>query len=332
MDRTLVPLGHTPPRPLDLQQLRSELTALWRDEGKGVSRACHATLVLMVSPGEDPDPLLDDLVLTHPSRVLRVEHDAKLPPRDVVAWASGCCMKRSSGMLVCSETLHFLTGEEAEDRLPSIVRSLAVSGVPLAVISRGPSPLHLSWVDELGDDVDVIVGRSGGLDLIEAQELWRESVKRTGLPRVEDVTWDELRPWRTAIQSTFDRADNVARLQALSQVKIEIGQRPEPSPAGWLLAGWLGSRLGWKRTRKLGANRIQVERPGGLTILELQSAPASDTVTLRFEDESEPLTWVSKELRTETPSAPLSRTLHRHDFSPVAVAARNMALELAEDT
>src|SRR5262245_38650797 len=114
MDRTLVPLGHTDPHPLDLQQLRADLRTLWREEGKGVSRACHATLVVIVSPGEDPDPLIEDLVLTHPSRVFCIEHDPKLSADAVVAWASGCCMKRSSGLLVCCERLHIRIGAEAE--------------------------------------------------------------------------------------------------------------------------------------------------------------------------------------------------------------------------
>ena len=184
MDHALVPLGHTPPRALDLQQLRAELSSLWREEGKGVSRACHATLVVVVAPGEEPDVLLEDLVLTHPSRVLRIQRDPKVPSQDVVAWATGCCMKRSGGKLVCSETLHFMTGDGADARLPSIVRSLAVGGVPLVVICQETSPLRLGWVQELGDDVDVIVGRSGGLDLAEAQELWHQSVEHERSPRV----------------------------------------------------------------------------------------------------------------------------------------------------
>ena len=332
MARALVPLGHTEPHPLDLQQLRADLTTLWREEGKGVSRACHATLVVIVSPGEDPDALIEDLVLTHPSRVLRVQRDAKLPPNDVVAWASACCMKRSSGMLVCSETLHFLTGEAAEERLPSIVRSLAVGGVPLAIICRETSPLRLLWVNELGDDVDMIIGRSSALELRDAVELWRESAKRAERPRVEDLTWDELRPWRVAMESRFDRAREVTRLAALSNVRVEMGRQPESSPAAWLLAGWLGSRLGWRRPETLGSSRVQVERSGGRTLIECQPALAMDSVTLGFEDGSEPITWTLMELRTESPSAPLSRALHRHGFHPVAESARRFALELAQGT
>jgi glucose-6-phosphate dehydrogenase assembly protein OpcA len=332
MDRTVVELGHTEPHPLDLQQLRTDLSALWREEGKGVSRACHATLVVIVSPGEDPDALIEDLVLTHPSRVLRIEREPKLAPQDVVAWASGCCMKRSSGMLVCSETLHFRTGEAAQERLPSIVRSLAVGGVPLVIICREMSPLRLLWVDALGDDVDMIVGRSGALELEEARELWRESVERARRPRVEDLSWDELRPWRAALQSRFDQARELTRLTLLSNVKLEMGSRADSSPAAWLLAGWLGSRLGWRRPEGAGPNRIRVERTGGFTLIECGPALVTDTVTLTFEDGSEPMRWALKELPTESPSAPLSRTLHRHAMSAVAVAARKMALALAQGT
>ena len=332
MDRALVSLGHTQPHPLDLQQLRADLSTLWREEGKGVSRACHATLVVIVTPGEDPEALIEDLVLTHPSRVLCVERDPKLPPNDVVAWASGSCMKRSSGMLVCSETLHFLTGEAAEDRLPSIVRSLAVGGLPLAILCRETSPLRLLWVNELGDDVDMVVGRSSALELRDAVALWRESVERIERPRVEDLTWDELWPWRMAMENRFDQVRDVTRLSALSNVKVEMGGRPEPSPAAWLLAGWLGSRLGWRRPQPLDSNRVQVERSGGHTLIECHPARVTDAVTLGFEDGSEPITWTLKELRAESPSAPISRALHRHEFQAVAVAARRLALELTQGT
>jgi len=332
MDRSLVPLGHTPPHALDLQQLRMELSALWREEGRGVLRACHATLVVIVSPGEDLDDLLDDLVLTHPSRVLRIERDPKLGSREVVAWGSGCCMKPSSGMLVCSETLHFRMGQDADDRLPSIVRSLAVGGVPLAVISRSASPLHLHWVNELGEDVNMVVGRSSALDIAEALELWTESGKRSRPPRVEDMTWDEIRPWRTAIQSCFDRPRELERLAALSQVTLEIGPRLEQSAPAWLLAGWLGSRLGWHRPVRKAKGSVEVERKSGCTLIEVRPALAADTVTFAFEDGGESIRFTSKDLHTESPSAPLSRTLHRHAFNAVAVSARNMARKLAEGT
>ena len=328
MDRALVSLGQTKPHPLDLQQLRSDLSALWREEGKGVLRACHATLVLVVSPGEDPDPLIEDLVLTHPSRVLCIQPDPKLPPRDIVSWASCCCMKRSSGMLVCSETLRFVTGEGADERLPSIVRSLAVGGLPLVVICRETSPLHLSWIDAIREEADMIVGRSGGLELGEALELWRESTKARGT-RVEDLTWDELRPWRSVIQSRFDRARDVSRLSALSEVTLEMGQRSSIAPAALLLAGWLGSRLQWTRPERLAPNRVRVKRSGGEILIEFQPGLVADTVRFGFEDGGEPMRWTSKELRTESPSGPLSRTLHRHAFNPVAVGAQKMAIELA---
>jgi hypothetical protein len=330
MDRALVPLGNTPPRPLDLERLRSDLSTLWREEGKGVSRACHDTLVVVVSPGEDPDPLLEDLVLTHPSRVLRVERDPKLPPTDVVAWASGCCMKRSSGMLVCSEIVHFQVGEAAGERLPSVIRSLAVGGVPLVVICRQASPLGLDWIDAVAGDLDLIVGRSSALGIVKGLELARESIDADRRPRVEDLTWDEIEPWRAVIQSSFDHARAVSRLDALSELKLELGKQPGLSTPGLYLAGWLGSRLRWNRPASLGADRVRVDRSGGHTVVVFQPGLVIDAVTFAFDDGGEPMRWTAKDLRAESSSAPLSRALHRHAFDPVAVAARKMALKLAE--
>ncbi|HET9233692.1 MAG TPA: glucose-6-phosphate dehydrogenase assembly protein OpcA [Candidatus Eisenbacteria bacterium] len=333
MDHALVPLGNTVPHALDLAKLRSDLSTLWREEGRGVSRACHATLVVVVSPGEDPQSLLDDLVLTHPSRVLRIEHDPKLPQTEVVAWASGCCMKRPSGTLVCSETIHFMVGEDAGRRLPSVIRSLTVGGVPLVVISREISPLGLSWVAELEGDVDSVVGRSAALTFREGLELWEAWTHEGRRPPVQDLTWDELDPWRGIIQSRFDRAREVSRLASLSEVRLESG----PGPGHWLemalLAGWLGSRLRWTEPRKIEGGRWSVRRAGGETAIVFERHPEAaglQQVTFAFDDRSEPIRWGKDALPVETPSAPLSRGLHRHDPDPVAWGACRFALELAE--
>ena len=332
MDRSLVSLGDTAPRALDLARLRSDLSALWREEGRGVSRACHATLVVVVTPGEDPEPLLDDLVLTHPSRVLRIEHDPKLPRGEVVAWASGSCMKRPSGTLVCSETIHFMLGVNAENRLPSVIRSLAIGGVPLVVISRVISPLGLSWVVELENDVDSVVGRSIALAFREGLDLWEAWMHGERRPRVQDLTWDEIDPWRRVMQSRFDRRAEVSRLASLTEVRLEGG----PLPGHWLemalLAGWLGSRLGWTEPRKVEGGRWSVQRDGGETAILFErqrEARGLQQVTFVFDDGNEPMRWGREALPVESPSAPLSRGLHRHGPDPVALESCRFALDLA---
>jgi glucose-6-phosphate dehydrogenase assembly protein OpcA len=345
MDRSLmpqsaiVPLGTTSPRPLDLQALRADLTALWREEGRGVSRACHATLVLLVSPGEDPEPLLEDLILTHPSRVLRVERDPKLPAGEMVAWASGSCMKRSWGNLVCSETIHFRAGSGAESRLPSVIRSLAVGGVPLAVICREASPLRLGWIEEVREDVDLIVGRSGALDRSQGLELWKQATAPGQRPRVEDLSWEELDPWRHAVQSSFDRAVEIPHLAALSGVTIQVGKHPGSMLEALLFLGWLGSRLDWTEPRSLDARRLRVRHRKGGTEIHLEGSGQGAgllSVTFSFEDGRESLGWSlpsgagSNRVPAESPGAPLSRILHQHEGNHIALAARKQALRLTE--
>ena len=121
----------------------------------------------------------------------------------------------------------------------------------------------------------------------------------------------------------------MTRLSALSHVTLELGKRPG-APLAWLLAGWLGSRLAWRRQERLNPNQIRVERTGGHTTIEVRPGLVADTVTFAFEDGKAPVTWTAKELPAERQSAPLSRTLHRHAFSTVAMAARKMALKLTQ--
>jgi glucose-6-phosphate dehydrogenase assembly protein OpcA len=248
--RDLIPLGTTARRGLDLAALRGDLAALWRQEGHGIARACHATLVVSVSLAETYEALLDDLVRARPSRVILLEPGPSLAAEEIQAWASGSCFRRPGGdALICSETIHLTVGVGAEMRIASAVRSLTVGGLPLEVLVLDGSPLALVWLERLGEEVDRVLFQSAGLEAGECLALWERCRRHSERPRFQDLTWAKLEGWRWAVASRFE-GEQAARLRSLRRVTLSLEGAAHGSAEALLFAGWLGSRLGWTKVRR----------------------------------------------------------------------------------
>jgi glucose-6-phosphate dehydrogenase assembly protein OpcA len=249
----LVPLEEREHGDLDVSRLRSDMIALWREEGaastggKAVTRACLSTLVVPDGSGEDEDGdgLLSDLLSLRPSRAILIHSDPGRPPGSVDAWVGGACFRRADGgSLVCSEVVHMTAGPDTGARLASAVRSLRVGGVPLFVVAPWTSPTAIDWLGRLDAVVDAVLGDSGPLPAAEARALWRRCADG-GEPRWGDFLWEDLEDWRRAVASWFDRPGQGPKLAALNAVTIETAEGREGLHKGLLLAGWFASRLGW---------------------------------------------------------------------------------------
>lgn len=64
---------------------------------------------------------------------------------------------------------------------------------------------------------------------------------------VVDLAWLRSTPWRERIAATFDPPRLRPELQTISGLTIR--HHPESAAAALLLAGWMGSRLGWTAQR-----------------------------------------------------------------------------------
>lgn len=71
-----------------------------------------------------------------------------------------------------------------------------------------------------------------------------------GAPIIGDFTWLRLEPWRQLIAQFFDPTDVQRSLETIDQVTIRYAEVRDDGSSGLaaalLMAGWLGSRLGWQ--------------------------------------------------------------------------------------
>ncbi len=75
-------------------------------------------------------------------------------------------------------------------------------------------------------------------------------VERSGSLIVGDFTWLRLQAWRELIAQFFDPPDVQKSLKAIDQVTIHYAETRQDGSSGLaaavMMAGWLGSRLGWE--------------------------------------------------------------------------------------
>ena len=247
----IVPLGRKELRGLDVDVLKSDLAALWREAGGGseksaVSRACHATLVIPARLDESVDDRVLEIIQAHPSRVILVRDDPSRDPGDVEAWVSASCTRRpGSGSLVCSESVHIVAGPDTERQVASAIRSLAIGGLPVIILSESVSPLEVPWVSRLEGVSDLVIGDSERMSVAGGVEFWRRIAADQGATGYRDLQWARLIDWRRAIASWFDRREEKTSLRAIRSATVTIADCSGGRLKARLLFGWLGSRLGW---------------------------------------------------------------------------------------
>jgi len=247
-----------------------------------VTRAAQATLVVVEGTGEGTE-LLDELLARYPARGILLSIPADRPRGDVEAWVSATCRRDpAGGGLLCSEVIHIEAGPGSDERLASGIRALAVGSLPVVVLAPTVDPLQLEWLALLAGEVEVVAVASGRRGWPGARPLW-EHIASESSPRYADLLWVRLEDWRGALARWFDRPGEASRLGKLTGVRF-VADGGDRDPAALLLAGWLGSRLGWS------AGRADADSPrvafAGAT--EQQGTPGTiREVGLEFEGKAE---------------------------------------------
>ena len=236
-------------------RIEEELRSLWSQEAgdtdsEVVLRACLLNLVIF-SDADWQQPArqsaLSEIASHHPSRIVHISPAGK--GEELSARAEIRCHGSSGGRRqVCCEVVHIEASEEAEDRLPSLIRNLSVPDLPSVLWWDRPVDLEDPLFEEISASADHIIIDTSGLEF-GRPELRRLSarIEKSRWTRLSDLNWSRLTPWRTAVADFFDPPTDPALLGALSKIDIAYGSESEGRLPlrPLLIASWIGSRLEW---------------------------------------------------------------------------------------
>ncbi|MCZ6728220.1 MAG: glucose-6-phosphate dehydrogenase assembly protein OpcA [SAR324 cluster bacterium] len=255
--------------PVEPARVEDDLTSLWRQagdaaqkEGRGnVTRACLWNLVVY-----NPRPhkkfkdasghgyglrrLLDEVILSLPARILRLEFaESKqvLPAgKDAMAWVAAKCLDAPGGKRqIHGEEINLqVHGKSGDSHFPSLVRALLQPSLPIALLGLDDLP-HEGWMLEqllnLCDRV-LVDSQSNEYDC-NLERIYEYQQSAPG--HIVDIGWMRLTPVRYLLAGFFDSPHQAAQLKRIEHIAVEA--TPGGQNTALLLLGWLLSSCGYSR-------------------------------------------------------------------------------------
>jgi glucose-6-phosphate dehydrogenase assembly protein OpcA len=276
---------------------------LVREKGLPHARASVLNLIVTVVDGAAADRAVRTLLglgVRHPSRAIVVvpdEGETGGGPLD--ATISTHCNEHvnGGGDRVCYEEIMLTVRGEAADHLSGVVAPLLIHDLPTHVWWPGDPPFGdpvFEQVVEMGDRV--LVDSGDFADLLGGLRRLAQLRRRSG---VGDLSWERLAWWQELTAQFFDAPRFRRYLPNLSRLRIRYAVTPprsarhdeddevapgtvSPMAQALLYAGWIATRLGWRRHRTIapltdGGFRLRLEGKHEMIDLDVQPV-ATDEV------------------------------------------------------
>jgi len=343
----------------DVARIEAQLAELWRGtagDGDPVTHACTLNLVVVCSDGMEDLQAATNLVArvaeTEPGRALvvsfpednRQDGDAEGGSVDgMQVYVSAHCHRGADGTQICSEQITLEARGAGRELIPATVLQLLVGQLPVYTLWRrqefGDDPLPRALLDMSDRFIANSGNRHDPLRAIRGLQRFAASVSGEG--RTADISWERVECWREALASFFDAPTLRPSMEQITGLAIEASGPAgdgHVTAAGAYLAGWLASRLGWKRDqvrisfaaatdlppREVASVRIETSIDGAPAALVARRIdPTSDVVLLSAETEKScPLPWKIK-LPARDDAALLCGLLQRSRKDPIFDAALN---------
>ena len=287
------------------------------EKGLPHARASVLNLIAVVLDDAAADRVVRTLMalgVRHPSRaiVLVPEHGANGRPLDARI-STHCNDALGGGDRVCYEEVVLFVRGEAAGHLAGIVAPLLIHDLPTHVWWPGDPPFGhpiFDQVVELGDRV--LVDTADFTDLAPGMRRIAALRRRSG---VGDLNWERLAWWQELTAQFFDAPRFRRYLPNLSRLVIRYAVAPSGAVAGGgraggsdetapgvaspmaqavLYAGWIATRLGWRRYRTIESLR------DGAFVLKLEGKHEMVDLMIRPEetDELRPGELISVRLRS----------------------------------
>jgi glucose-6-phosphate dehydrogenase assembly protein OpcA len=252
------------------------------EKGLPHARASVLNLIVMVSDSAAADRVVHTLMalgVRHPSRaiVLVPEEGSSDAPMDARI-STHCHDVAGGGDRVCYEEVVLVVRGEAASHLSGVVAPLLIHDLPTHVWWPGDPPFSDPVFEQLVDMGDRVLFDSA--DFADLQS----GLRRLGTLRrksgVGDMSWERLTWWQELTAQFFDAPRFRRYLPNLSRLVIRYATPSSrsrhddsddvapgvaaPMAQALLYAGWISTRLGWRRHKTLepltdGGFRLRLE-------------------------------------------------------------------------
>ncbi|HEX2766254.1 MAG TPA: glucose-6-phosphate dehydrogenase assembly protein OpcA [Candidatus Limnocylindria bacterium] len=270
------------------------------EKGLPHARASVLNLIVVVTDEAAAERVVRTLLglgVRHPSRalVLVPQPEATGPAIDARI-STHCHDVVGGGERICYEEVVLTVRGEAARHLSGVVAPLLIHDLPTHVWWPGDPPFRSGLVDqlvELGDRI--LVDSSDFSDLLNGLRRLAALRRRTG---IGDLSWERLAWWQELTAQFFDAPRFRRYLPNLSRLRIRYAVAPpvsarreeaeeiapgvrEPMAEALLYAGWIATRLGWRRYATVapldgGAFRLTLEGRHEMVDLDVRSVPTDD--------------------------------------------------------
>ena len=287
-------------RDTSVQSVERYLNGLWamseepRDDlvtEKGLPHA-RASVLNLIATVPDLDGAervvrtMLELGVRHPSRALVLVAEPSAPAAGIDASVSAHCHPAAVGSeQICYEEVVLTVRGEPAAHLSGVVAPLLIHDLPTLVWWPGDPPFSDPTFDQMVDLCDRLIIDSGDFsDLALGMRRLASLRRRSG---IGDLSWRRLGWWLELSAQFFDAPRFRRYLPNLNRLAIRyaVPSAGAASPAGrallaqpLLYAGWIASRLGWKRHAAVqrlhdGAFRLQMEGRYEMVDLVIEPVP-----------------------------------------------------------
>lgn len=296
--------------------IAAHLARLWTDQprdndhtvteaGLQHARASVLNLIVMVPDEAEAAHVVETMIglgVRHPSRAIVLVADAKAEGPALSAGITAHCHRAANASeSICYEVIVLTVRGEAAEHLAGVVAPLLIHDLPTHVWWPGDPPFADAIFDQLVEMSDRVV-----VDSDEFGDLLRGLRRLTTLRRrsgVGDLAWRRLGWWQELTAEFFDAPRFRRYLPNLSRLAIRYAvptpgrrrrsRRPttgqlqprviSPLAGPVLYAGWIASRLDWRRSatsEPLTNGRLRLTLEGRYQMVDLRIEPVeTDALT-----------------------------------------------------
>ncbi len=271
---------------VDPDSIERGLAELWREAGKSsvrgqpVTRACLWNVVVHLDERfDDPSDMTTEFqqalsglprYLANRTIVLKTRKHVE-GERELTSWISANCIPAGLGKkLVCSEEITLAARGEGLSHLPSLVESLKVSDLPIALVLGSRQSEQDEWLARIARSADRVIYDS---DQAKAPAPPPICQRPGPMGRSMDLGWVRTSDFRASVQELGGPPigpDDINRLK-----RIVVGCPPNKQASGCLLLAWMGSALGGTRVHSGSQTTWHMARDGLPSIELVQRVESS---------------------------------------------------------